>query len=561
MMALLYETVTAFKDTWIECLGDLGRYRMAIEDDDIRDREVWSGVARHWYGKAADNSPTTGRLYHHLAILARPYTLQQLSFYTRSLTCIQPFESARGSIMTLFNPILDGKESAYHRSSSMETIFIKAHAILFTRRSLDEFNLNLQQLLCGLFESYIGKMGAKFKENGVFAALSNISSLFEYGILGADGDSRAIFRLAYDEARALKAMKAEQVAKNASEESREAREPAATSEPTQLPTKTVESLTSQELEASLATLAQAASLTFGTFSTALRCVGDKNICPMIHVYLVFLLSLTSVEKAMRHVEKKVPWIDLAAFLNSLAGPGKWTSKVMDSRFPKPDEGIGRPLPEDFVMRGHLWSESHFPDTWFEDAMIDDEERILELPSMAAPRAERLRWLGHRLEKRSKWLHYDHESRIFVAEQPTDELPIPVVETPVISSWSSSEYKDISMTDVDDIEESSQQILDSPPKARESVLEVPKSPRTVLKREPSDKARIDMRAEGVANYEKASPPLKAMNLYSAEWLDTEKLLHAPSLAKIDIDPYPSNLQQKMDYINPLDGEDYKSPTEV
>ena len=40
MIALLYETVAAFKDTWIECLGDLGRYRMAIEDDDIRDREV-----------------------------------------------------------------------------------------------------------------------------------------------------------------------------------------------------------------------------------------------------------------------------------------------------------------------------------------------------------------------------------------------------------------------------------------------------------------------------------------------------------------------------------------
>jgi len=27
MMALLYETVPAFRDTWIECLGDLGRYR------------------------------------------------------------------------------------------------------------------------------------------------------------------------------------------------------------------------------------------------------------------------------------------------------------------------------------------------------------------------------------------------------------------------------------------------------------------------------------------------------------------------------------------------------
>ncbi|KAF5512521.1 hypothetical protein CGCA056_v012175 [Colletotrichum aenigma] len=27
MMALLHETVPTFEDTWIECLGDLGRYR------------------------------------------------------------------------------------------------------------------------------------------------------------------------------------------------------------------------------------------------------------------------------------------------------------------------------------------------------------------------------------------------------------------------------------------------------------------------------------------------------------------------------------------------------
>ncbi|KAH8585923.1 hypothetical protein B0O99DRAFT_657066 [Bisporella sp. PMI_857] len=63
------------------CLGDLGRYRMAIEDDDIRDREVWTGVARCWYSKASDKAPTTGRLYHHLAILARPNALQQLYYY------------------------------------------------------------------------------------------------------------------------------------------------------------------------------------------------------------------------------------------------------------------------------------------------------------------------------------------------------------------------------------------------------------------------------------------------------------------------------------------------
>ena len=60
MMALLYETVPSFEDTWIECLGDLGRYRMAIGDEDVKDRDVWSGVARFWYGKAADKNPQVG---------------------------------------------------------------------------------------------------------------------------------------------------------------------------------------------------------------------------------------------------------------------------------------------------------------------------------------------------------------------------------------------------------------------------------------------------------------------------------------------------------------------
>ncbi|KAK4039714.1 hypothetical protein C8A01DRAFT_16365, partial [Parachaetomium inaequale] len=102
----LYDTVPAFEDTWIECLGDLGRYRMAIEDGDIRDREVWTAVSRHWYSRASDKAPTTGRLYHHLAILARPNALQQLYYYSKSLCVEMPFLSARESIMTLFEPLI-----------------------------------------------------------------------------------------------------------------------------------------------------------------------------------------------------------------------------------------------------------------------------------------------------------------------------------------------------------------------------------------------------------------------------------------------------------------------
>ncbi|KAH7021737.1 hypothetical protein B0J12DRAFT_773728 [Macrophomina phaseolina] len=72
MMALLFETVPAFEDVWIECLGDLARYRMAIEDED---RGTWAEVSRRWYSKAADKSPMVGRIYHYLATLARPNAL------------------------------------------------------------------------------------------------------------------------------------------------------------------------------------------------------------------------------------------------------------------------------------------------------------------------------------------------------------------------------------------------------------------------------------------------------------------------------------------------------
>jgi hypothetical protein len=108
MMPLLYETVPAFEETWIECLGDRGRYRMAIEDDDIRHRyhhrntsiedlgilddieslprttksgpEMRTRVSRQWYLKASELAHGHGRLYHHLAILRLAGVYQKGNF-------------------------------------------------------------------------------------------------------------------------------------------------------------------------------------------------------------------------------------------------------------------------------------------------------------------------------------------------------------------------------------------------------------------------------------------------------------------------------------------------
>ncbi|KAL6405597.1 uncharacterized protein AUP68_11358 [Ilyonectria robusta] len=170
MMALLYVTVPAFEDTWIECLGDLGRYRMAIEDDDIKDREVWTGVSQHWYGKASNKSPTTGRLYHHLAILARPNALQQLYYYAKSLCVPIPFLNARESVMTLFDPILD---SDPRYLSEVDTNFVRVHAILFLGKGdEDKLQASMGKFL-DILDSKIAGLTKKWLEAG--CVLSQLS--------------------------------------------------------------------------------------------------------------------------------------------------------------------------------------------------------------------------------------------------------------------------------------------------------------------------------------------------------------------------------------------------
>ena len=392
MMALLYETVPTFEDTWIECLGDLARYRMAIEDDDIRDREIWTGTARSWYSKAADKNPETGRLYHHLAILARPFTLQQLSYYARSLTCVVPFENARGSIMTLFNPILSGKNSAHYRPDTLETIFIKCHGVLFCNHSREQFEATLAQIENSLLDNYIGRIGSKFKEEGVFATLANIAALFEYGALRANGQPKSIFRLAYDEIRHRNYTRVQTKSQHSDDMSLDLNGSEYQSSPPPFHSL-VDSLTSAELRSSLVSVSQASKLTFSTLAISLRRIGDRNVFPLVHVSFVFLRSLATIDRAMKYVEQDIPWVEICSFLNALAKSEAMTDKVLALVFPKPDNGVGRPLPEDHAMRGLPSTDGYFPEGWFSDAAVDDEERLLELPSMAAPRVERILCLG------------------------------------------------------------------------------------------------------------------------------------------------------------------------
>ncbi|KAF2477117.1 uncharacterized protein BDR25DRAFT_251692 [Lindgomyces ingoldianus] len=258
MMALLYETVPAFEDTWIECLGDLGRYRMAVEDEDLRDRETWAG-ARSWYSKAADKNPTVGRLYHHLAILARPNALQQLYYYARSLTCVKPFPSARESIFTLLDPIL-GRQTAASNAHALpiDTSFIQAYGVLFKKLTPEKFGDAMVQFQSQL-DSHIGRVTAKWKEQGVYIAVTNISGLFDYGA------NNSILRLL------LERHSVSQQRGLPKEHSH--RPPPASDFDFRL--------------------SKALTLTMSTLSMVLRRIGEKHVLPHVHVLLAFMSSFTS----------------------------------------------------------------------------------------------------------------------------------------------------------------------------------------------------------------------------------------------------------------------------
>ncbi|KAK4097793.1 hypothetical protein N658DRAFT_526800 [Parathielavia hyrcaniae] len=439
MMALLYETVPAFEDTWIECLGDLGRYRMAIEDDDMRDREVWTAVSRHWYSRASDKAPTTGRLYHHLAILARPNAQQQLYYYAKSLCVELPFPSARESIMTLFEPIMSRTPNPQQaKLPPAELYFVRTHGILFSGKQEEDLEPSITRFF-ELIDNHIGRSTRRWLESGYHIGIANICAIMGYG-----DETNPI-------AQALK------IARPSDSESQDQPMQDSSSE---IPLPHVD--TSRQFP-------NARRLFNITYDVVCRRFGDPNILPFLHVTLVFIHHLTFCPEAMAHVAPHFPWKLTAFMLNTLIGSSQNVSQALvhllesDEPFPgwkekqeEKNEGTDgeprprapkrRPLPEDFSLRGFPFVESYFPDGWFStEEKIDDDDKYFEVPSMIEERKERVVWLGCRIAGREggRWLRFDKETKRFGVnpEYEVDldlKVPGPLSPTP----GESSEYGEL-----------------------------------------------------------------------------------------------------------------------
>ena len=166
MMALLYESVPAIENIWIDNLGGLGRYRMPCNDDQLRSRKTWSQVAKYWYSEASEKTANVERLSHHLVIFTQTRTLVQLSLYTKSLTCLTVSESVREVVLSPFDQVLDFYNSNDRQSASLGATLVRHHAVLCH-----------QQVSKPLFDNLIGSLNLKLSLRNLFWRMAEVSKV------------------------------------------------------------------------------------------------------------------------------------------------------------------------------------------------------------------------------------------------------------------------------------------------------------------------------------------------------------------------------------------------
>jgi hypothetical protein len=291
---------------------------------------------------------------------------------------------------------LESSEIASQRYPLVESALIKAHGVLFTHGSVSEYT-SLMDQFCSVLDNHIGRVTAKFRVQGPEIASSLCAATFDFGNAKAflsqtfrDQDDR---RKAYFEAY---------------QSSHGQEEPP----PGYLKTKHaymqaywasmdetsdfVRASPSPGKDLSYDTAAYACQYLGETTTVVAQRIGDKNIMPYMHAVLAYLFGLCFIPYALVYAESCVPWEDIAIFLSTLGRSGVIEAHFESTDFPQQMSGTGRQLPEDFVMRGLIWAQHYFPADFFNGQIVDEDERNLELPSHAAPRAERCLWLGVQL---------------------------------------------------------------------------------------------------------------------------------------------------------------------
>lgn len=306
--------------------------------------------------------------------------------------------------MLLWNPFLEGADIASQRYPTVEATFVKCNGIHFTRGLISEYQ-TLAGEFTSILDNHIGRVTAKWRVQGPEIASTLCAVMQDFG--NSDAYLTQILRKEEEKRDQVRDEAKEQSTEdNSMELSPTASFPSPKSQwvslddndfPRLQPSLNHVAITQgAKFVGSEDTTSHAYSLTLSTFSINLQRIGDKNVLPFIHIMLAFVWSLTFVPAALIYIEDHIPWEKIVRFLNTLGRSGVVVSNFECDPFPPSLSGTGRQLPEDFVMRGLLWAQYYFPPEFFADALENEDERTIELPSHGICRAERCLWLGRQL---------------------------------------------------------------------------------------------------------------------------------------------------------------------
>lgn len=354
MLVLLVESVPTYSDIFRECLGDVSRYRMMIVDVDPEEHTIWAGIAQSWYFQLSNRKYTEGRIQHHLAVLAKG-TLKQLFHFTKALVTIRPFPAGRANLENFCVSLMQQREA--NPECAIDERFGRIHASVYLRSSKNDFkacdNTNDEEtkkditIFMDTLNHYVGSLEDQWQDPGVYIVLINISALFDYGNVNSP-----LFKVYTDRMEA----------------GEEGFKPGPITK-----------------------------MTFSVFSVLLGRIGDKNVLASIHTTLAFIWTLALTRDAIQPFEEYIPWTKICGYMNFFSkkrGAHGWGPRLLGGDFPHQLDHmkISPFLPEDFYMSGNVWSWFYYPKTFFDVVNLEDDERLIERPSMPSIRLERCLWL-------------------------------------------------------------------------------------------------------------------------------------------------------------------------
>ena len=415
MMALLYETVPTFTDTWIECLGDLARYRMAIEDNK-EIHTIWGGVAESWYNRASDKHPSIGRLYHHLGILERPSLRKQL-LYAKALTCVIPFPNARDSMGTFCAPLMQDEHIGMNGMRLAEARVVRFHAYHFMVPDHDKLSDLGSDAISGLDQC----PAVELRETGVLAVITNIAALQQFG--AAENIVWQLFG-------------------NAINADIQSSRPSAAASESYSAGSPHQSITSPTIGTSASGLIY--DFCYYSFRSLTQRGSDpsttQDLLRAVHAMLVWLHSIHVLRTKVKNDHDlhtlsslmgttRFPWGGLCSVLNIICQNETIDPRIMEYArqeiFPTAQSNDANPLSEDYLLRGLSWTQWYYPIGFFGD-QSSEGEAFIESSSPAAhqSRVDRIQWLGLYLAFHNEHIKFNDQTNTFSTLSTHNQLHIP-----------------------------------------------------------------------------------------------------------------------------------------